>query len=228
MQRLEISVITQKEDYNMNGVTFGNYHSYNDLYLILSSKEIGSPEIKKKTVSVEGADGALDYTEYFGEVKYDNRTLNFEFSTIVPQSQFMDLYSQICNAIHGKKMKITLDADKDYYYIGRLAVSAFTNDKNIGAISVECDCEPWKYKQNDTVVTQAVSGSANITLVNGRKRAVPTITTTASMSIDLKGNKYSIGKGEYIIPALELVEGNNELTVTGTGNITFTYREGGL
>nr|DAM44167.1 MAG TPA: hypothetical protein [Caudoviricetes sp.] len=30
----------------MNGITFGNYHSYDDLHLILASKEIGAPTVK--------------------------------------------------------------------------------------------------------------------------------------------------------------------------------------
>ena len=212
----------------MNGVRFGNYHSYSDLNLILTSKEIGSPAVKKKQVEVEGASVVLDYTEYFGEVKYSNRTLRFDFSTIVPQSQLLSLYSQICDALQGQKVDISLDADPDYIYRGRLDISSFTNEKNIGSISIECDCEPFKYKASDTVVTKAVSGTTSITLNNSRKRVVPEITATASMSIVFNGNTYNIGKGTYLIPAIELKEGTNTLTVTGTGNITFRYREGGL
>lgn len=212
----------------MNGVRFGNYHSYDDLHLILISKDIGSPAAKKKQVEVEGASITLDYTEYFGEVKYGNRTLSFEFNTIVPQSQFLSLYSQICDALQGQKVDISLDADPNYIYRGRLDISSFTNDKNIGNISIECDCEPFKLKASDTVVTQAVSGTASIVLNNSRKRVVPEITATAAMTIVFNGNTYSIGSGTYILPAIELKEGANTLTVSGTGNITFKYREGGL
>ena len=64
---------------SMKGITFGNYHSYDDFGLILSSKEIGSPEPKIITIDVEGGDGVLDFTEFAGEKKFKNRTLTFHF-----------------------------------------------------------------------------------------------------------------------------------------------------
>ena len=68
----------------------------------------------------------------------------------------------------------------------------------------------------------------SITLVNSRKRVVPSITTTDSMTITFGGTSTIVNAGTFTIPTLELVEGNNTVTVTGTGNITFTYQEGGL
>jgi hypothetical protein len=107
-------------------------------------------------------------------------------------------------------------------------VSGFTNEKGIGQVQVECDCEPYKYRLAKTVVTRAVNGTDNIVLTNGRKRAVPTITTTAAMTIEYGSGSWSIGAGSYTIPELELTHGVNTVTVTGTGTITFTWQEGDL
>ena len=82
----------------MNQIKFGTYKSYDDLYLICTKKTIGSPTVKESTVEVEGGDGVLDYTEYFGDVKYNNRQLKFEFESLVPQSQFPELYSAVLDA----------------------------------------------------------------------------------------------------------------------------------
>lgn len=212
----------------MNQIKFGTYKSYDNLYLICTKKTIGSPTAKTSTVNIEGGDGVLDYTEYFGDVKYNNRQLYFEFETIVPQSQFPTLYSSILNALNGQKVQIVLDEDPDFYYVGRLAVSDFTNDRGIGSITIDCDCEPYKYKKNATVVSRSVSGSSAITLANMRKRAVPTITSNASMTYAFGGRSIQHSAGTFVIPTLELVEGNNTVTVTGTGNVSFTYQEGGL
>ena len=213
----------------MKGITFGIYHSYDDLNLILISKEIGSPTVKERKIDIEGADGALDLTDFFGEPKYENVTHKFEFQTIVPQAQFLSLFSSVKNALHGKKMRIILDGDPLFYYLGRLKVSSFTNEKNVGTISIECDCEPYKYKLAKTVVSVAVAGSATtIKLNNGRKRAVPEITTTASMTIAFDVWSVTRSAGTFVIPELELVEGENLVTVTGTGKITFTWQEGDL
>ena len=215
----------------MKGVTFNAYHSYKDLYLILTSKEIGSPPIKEQKIDIEGADGSLDLTDFFGEPKYENVTHKFTFSTIVPQSQFLSLYSAVKNALHGKKMRIILDDDPLFYYVGRIRVSEFTNDKNIGSISIECECEPFKYKLEKTVVSKAVNGAETVILTNSRKRAVPevVIASDSGLRIEYQGsNIWDLGSGSYTLPELELVEGENDVTVTGTGNITFSWQEGSL
>lgn len=215
----------------MKGITFGSLHSYNDLKLLLTSKEIGSPAVKVRKIDIEGADSALDLTDFFGEPKYEDVTHKFNFSTIVPQAQFLTWFSTVKNALHGKKLRIILDDDPLFYYMGRISVSSFTNDKNIGMISIEAYCEPYKYKLENTVVSKAVSGTQAIILTNGRKRAVPevTIATDTSIRIEYQGsNIWDLGSGSYTLPELELVEGANTVTVTGTGTITFEWQEGDL
>lgn len=210
----------------MNQIQFGQYRSYDDLYLVLSSKEIGSPEVKEYKVEIEGGDGVLDYTEYFGGVNYGNLELKFEFSTIV--QPFLNYYSQVKDLLHGKKMKITLDEDDDFYYLGRISVSSFTNEKNIGTISITCDCEPWKYKQQKTVVTKSITNSSTIVLSNMRKKVVPEITTNTTMSFAFGSSTVTHTAGTFMIPSLELSQGNNTITVTGTGTVKFEYQEGGM
>lgn len=215
----------------MKGVTFGTYHSYNDFSLILKSKEIAAPKTKTVKIDVEGADSAIDLTEFFGEPKYEDCTHKFQFSTIVPQNEFLTLFSTIKNAIHGKKMRIILDGDPLFYYVGRCFVSSFTNDKNIGTVSIECECEPYKYKAAKTVITKAVSGEDIIALTNLRKRVVPEITIEADSALHIVYDTYNVwdlGSGSYTLPELELKAGENSVSVTGTGNITFSYQEAGL
>ena len=60
----------------MRQVTFGNLKSYDDLHIVIGSKEIGMPSVKTSTIDVEGADGVIDQTEYFGRVNYGNRKIN--------------------------------------------------------------------------------------------------------------------------------------------------------
>jgi len=214
----------------LKGIKFGNYHSYDDLHLILNSKEIGAPQVKTQKINIDGADSALDLTEFFGDVKYEDVTHRFNFSTIVPQTDFLSLYSTIKNALHGRKMRIVLDDDPLFYYFGRLSVSKFTNEKNIGIISIEADCEPYKYLLNKTVVELTVSGEFVAQVPNSRKRIVPEvkIETADSIRIVYQGNIWDLGSGIYTLPELELVEGNNEITLTGTGTVTLTYQEAKL
>lgn len=216
----------------MKGILFGTLHSYRDLkLLLLPGKEIGCPEVKRLEIDVEGADGTLDYTDFFGEPKYGNVTHKFPFATIVPMNEFLSHYSIVKNALHGKKMPIILDDEPGYYYVGRLYVQPFTSEKTIGHIIIEAECEPYKYKLAKTTVTRAVAGTETITLTNARKRAVPEVTIETETSINItygSGFIWDLGPGSYTLPELELVEGNNLVTVTGTGTISFTWQEGAL
>ena len=215
----------------MNAVQFGSYHSYDDLQLILSQKTIGTPSPKTETIDIPGGDGVLDLTEFFGEVKYNNRTLTFEFSTIVPPAQFMELFKRVQNALHGKKMNIILTEDPEWYYIGRISVSEWKADRNIGKLTIDCDCEPFKYKLDKTMVQATVSNTEIVTLTNSRKRAVPEvkIESTGGIQIVYQGsNIWDLGSGSYTLPELELVEGENTVTLSGTGTITFTWQEASL
>lgn len=129
----------------MNTVTFGKHQSYDDLMLLLTEKRIGTPAPKIETVDIPGGDGVLDLTEFFGETKYKNRNLSFDFSTIVHKSLFMQVFTMVQNLLHGKKMDIYL-SDDDWYYTGRVNVNEWKADKSVGKFTVDCDCEPYKHR----------------------------------------------------------------------------------
>ena len=213
----------------MKGITFNNIHSYTEWGLLLTSQEVGSPSIKLEEVDKQGADGRLDFTDYFSGVKYDNRTLKFEFSTnSLTPAEFLELVSDIQDKLHGQLMKVVLDDDTGYFYRGRVKVGDFSWTKWLGKVVVEVEAEPYKLKKQLTTVVKAVTGTASITLTNSRKPVVPQITTTASMTVAFNGSVWAVGAGTSKIPELQLEEGDNVLTVTGTGNITFEYQEGRL
>lgn len=215
----------------MKGIMFGNIHSWRDFQLILAAKTIGTPSPKTETIDIPGGDGVLDLTEFFGEAKYGNRKLSFEFSSVVIPSDFMSLFSMVQGALHGKKLPIILDDDPGWQYIGRISLSEWKADRNIGKLTIDCDCEPYKYQISPTVVTKVISGTQTITLENSRKRVVPEVKVTSDSGLSItfgSGYLWNLASGSYLLPELELVEGDNTVTVSGTGTITFTYTQGKL
>lgn len=213
----------------MKGILFGEYHSYRDLQMILSEKEIGAPPVKKDALDIPGGDGELDLTEFFGEPKYGNATHKFTFTTI--EKDLLTQYSSVKNAIHGKKVRIVLDDDPTFFYMGRCEVSSFHDEHGVGTIIVTCDCEPYKYMDAKTVVYQAVDGVVDVKLLNSRKRAVPEVWIETAGSLNIvyqQSNIWDLASGTYTLPELELVEGENIVTVTGTGAIAFTWQEAAL
>lgn len=215
-------------------VNFDNYNSWTDFSLIRSSKTISSPEPKYIKVEVDGADGELDLTEYFGDIKYKNRKLSFNFSTQVRETKFLNLFSGIQNALHGKNMKIVLEEDPDFYYIGRVSVNEWKSNRNVGEITIDCDCEPYKYKKYKTIYTFDLTASTRYILPNLKKQVVPTFTISTPTQVVFNNSTYSIGKEgmteeqTYIIPELVLTAGDNIIDFIGNGTVKIEYQEGGL
>lgn len=209
----------------MVGVRFNDKHSFYDYGLILSSKTIEAPSVKVKNVDVTGADGVIDYTDFFGEPKFSNRKLTFVFSKCQTNSQFVDEFSTIQNELNGQKMNIRIDTDPDFYYTGRISLKA-SRSNNITKLTVTCDCQPYKLKNKKTVVE--AKRSTTVSLFNLRKRTVPTITTTAETTIIFGTRKTVLSAGQWVIPEFELMPGNNIFIIISKGTTTFEYQEGGL
>lgn len=215
----------------MNGITFGNLHSYDDFNLILLSKTITAPTPKTSIIDIPGSDGQIDLTDYFGEVFYTNRVLTFEFATKVPQRDYLRLFSDIQNQLHGKVMKIVLDEDLDYYYYGRIIVNEWKSNKRIGLITIEVDAEPYKYKTYETRIVETIKVNKDLILLNGRKQVIPTIITTSDINILFNGKSYALSQGTYSpenISDFILKHGSNIISISGNSTVTFIYQEGDL
>lgn len=212
----------------MRGLWIGDIHTYKSLGMILAKPELSAAPIKQKKIDIEGGHGSIDLTEFFGYPQYDDVTHKFTFAIL--GDDLTGQYNRIKNALHGVKDKITFDDDPTHYYMGRVFVSPLAVNNKVGTVSIECDCEPWRYKLAETVISRAVNGTDIITLTNGKKRVVPltTIATDTALHIEYGYNVWDLGAGDFRLPELELTEGENAVSVTGTGQITFTYREADL
>lgn len=213
----------------MKGVRFDGLHSYYEWGLILQEKTIESPKPKINTVEIEGADGVLDYTEFFGDVKFENRQLSFKFiKAQIILDGFLSLYSLVQDMIQGRKMQVVLDDDPAYFYLGRVSINEWKSNKNIGEIVIEVDAEPYKYKMAETTVTKIVDGTLAIMLDNSRMPTVPTITASSAMQFVFEGKTFAADAGTFRLPELQLKQGQNIVTVTGSGTVAFRYQEGRL
>ena len=209
-------------------VTFGE-HSQEEFKLIPSSIEVESPDPVTYTVDVPGRDGDLDFTEALdGRVHYKPRNISMEFYCFGEDEELSELEQNCINPLHGKKMEIFFDADPNYYYWGRLSVSWSYGD-NLDTVSIHADCDPYKYKIQETVAEYDVSGTQEINLENGGWLPVsPLIETDGEMQITFGNTIVSISPGAQKAPGLILSRGSMALTLKGTGHVKFTYREGAL
>lgn len=236
----------------VNGVTFGEYHSFKDWKLLLNEPPaIGSPEPKTSFIDIPGADGKIDATDMLtGEVAYSTRELSFTFVYLGKKDRWNKLYSQILDAIHGKRLKIILDQEPDCYYIGRINVNEWKSDIKHALISIEAEVDPYKYElcsslddwiwdtfNFETGIIREyrdlqVDGEKVLTIPGTKRPVIPVfeVITEDKNGMDVIFNEitYHLPEGASRVLNIRIKEGQNILTLIGNGKVTVEYRGGGL
>lgn len=133
----------------MKGIKFGDVHSYDDLNLVLSEVSIPPATAKTNFVDIPGGDGSVDLTEALGEVKFEDRGCKFTF-TVFPYEDFEEKKRKVSNLLNGKRCRIVVDKDPDYYWLGRCSIDEYTSDKNLHKIVVGAVVAPYKLKHDLT------------------------------------------------------------------------------
>lgn len=213
----------------MRGVYFADYHTVADWGLILSAKKIDPPTPKIVTVNIDGRDGSLDLSRALtGEIKYNDREASFSFLiTEGSQSDREYMLQTIINAIHGQRLQIIEPDFPWLYLIGECSVIDVINNKAYGSFTVKATCEPYRYYISEVIrPITLIDTETEIVLTNsGKKIVVPTIQVSGSVNIKYDNTSVSLSEGTYRLTSLMLKSGNNLLTVSGSGTVTFTYRE---
>ena len=220
--------------YIERGVLFGDVHSFRDLNLVLAPFTYTPAQPKFKYVEIPGGNGSIDATESTGEITYSDREFEFVFSVFPTDNlTFEERQTLVANAINGKRFNIIVEKDPDYYWTGRVWVDEYASNKRLKRIYVLARVAPYKLKRTETVVMATLTGEAKtIILPNECMRVCPSITLGASSTATIVYNGKTIqltesGKTKKELD-LQLTKGDNILTVTGQGEIAFTYREGAL
>lgn len=207
---------------------FDKYNTWYDWRLTLTSKSVTPPEPKTNYVQLDGAHGTLDLSEALtGEVAYNDRTLTAAFmgseGTLQDRQKTV---RQITAALHGRKVQIVEPDDPEHFFLGRVKVKTAAQYQAYIELVLEAVCEPWRYAVNETVRRVPVSGSVDAVLRNdGDKTLCPMLSVEGKVTLTIGGGTTTLTAGTYKIPELKLTTGANVVGLSGSGAVTFTYRE---
>ena len=109
---------------------------------------INPPEPKKEYVDVPGADGSIDYTEALTNVRYQNRSGSWTFLIDNGYWDWTVLYTEFMTLYQGKQVMVRLVDDPDYYYVGRIEVNQFNQNKDYSSFVINYTLEPFKIPLN--------------------------------------------------------------------------------
>ena len=217
----------------MDKVQFDGMDSYDKWGYYLAHKVIGEAEPKYNLVQVPGGVGYIDLTGALGVIGYNERELELTMKDIADHNEFIRHYSAMQADIHGKRCKVTLSDDPDYYWDGRCSVGAMEQDGIACYVTVVAICQPYKLKQSKTVVQDdSLTGEyKEIVLSNDTMPTIPTITVQQETAIQYNGATYSINTGSHRLLDIILVSGGGTIKAKapgGSGSIKIEYQEGAL
>lgn len=139
-----------------HSVTFGSMNSFSDWHLVPDGRPvIAMPEPKIVTVDIPGRNGILDLSESIRKFPvYSNRSGSLKFHVLNDKGiGWQELYRQIANYVHGRRMNVYLEDEPEWYYTGRVNVASWTsnNDGTWSDIEFNYDLEPFKYYYHTTI-----------------------------------------------------------------------------
>lgn len=205
----------------MKGAVFDSKHSKEDYGAVMNYARITPPSVKENYVDIAGGDSSIDLTEAVGGVAFADGKISFKFTLFSVQDK-----DSMKNDLHGKKVKILLERDPDFFYEGRLSVTSEERKGNLYELNLEARVKPYKMENQVTVHTEEVSSAREIILENSRMPVMPTITVNGNINIIYGGVSFKLKTGVYEIPEITFQEGINRLNVSGNGRVSLEYRKG--
>ena len=191
-----------------------------------------TPQSQSNTITVPGRNSPIRFTEALGRVAYQPRSFDMTFSMLGDRADYDLLVGQVVNQFAGKLCRVTLTEEPTLYALGTLeAAPSYEPLTGKGTLEISCiDGDAFLHHVEETVVN--FSGGGTVILANDFMPVVPVITvsaeTTLRWAIDGETFQKTVSAGTWEIPELELRHGNNTISVTSEGTVTFVYREGRL
>lgn len=129
----------------MKGAVFGDKYT-KDYGAIMNYARITPPAVKENYVDIPGGDSSLDLTETVGGIVYNDGLIDFKF-TLFDFAQKEDMK----NDLHGRRFRIILEREPDFYYDGRLSCNSESWVAGWYELFMSAKVKPYKYEIHETL-----------------------------------------------------------------------------
>lgn len=176
------------------------------------------PEPKTMQVTIPGADGVLDLSEWFAHRPlFGKRTIEF---TCYPNAaldwvEIEQSLTKLRNFLHGRAYDFKLSWDEGYTYHGRFEVDTQKMFMQGMALKVKVACEPYKSKGIVEYLLNGELGKSYV--VDGPAHdALAVITTQSNAIVNINGTSFFLSPGVWSSDAARLHNGKNTIAVNTT------------
>ena len=125
-------------------------NTWDNWHLIPTTRPVlAQPTPVYNYVEIPGADGSLDLTDYLiGRPTYSDRIGTFEFYVANDYGNWASRRAEIAAFLNGRKMKLYLEDEPQYYYEGRFFFKAWTPDASHSKVSIDYRVSPYRHLVN--------------------------------------------------------------------------------
>lgn len=230
------------------GITFDDrIHTERDWGLKLLSVYIPMPDPKTQLVDIPGGDGNIDLTELNGRPAYSDRSgIELDFDLMDRSySEWFAKYSKFAAEVHGRKVKMVLDDDPNFYYMTRLNLDGEKENRAFSQVTLTGSAEPFKYdvsatnepwlwdtfdfengvvREMDPVTISA--DNKKVTILGAGIDTAPVFVVSQAQNLQLSygGRTYTLQVGRNRFPAVRVGKSDVTLTFSGTGTFEVEYR----
>lgn len=238
------------------GATINGKHTWKDYGLVISNTDvIGIPKPKTLFVDIPGSSKRLDLSEALtGTCEYESRTLSFTLGGIGSTESWAARLSTFLNEVHGRRVRVVLDQDADYYFEGRAEVKGFERIRTLGKIELEVICDAYKWEllssaedwlwdsfNFETGIIREyknlkVNNTLTLTIPGSRISVVPSFilsnvqvsTTSPSVYVDEYQKRWNLSAGKNRFAELSIPTTGLNLTFSGVFTLTIDMKGGSL
>lgn len=210
----------------MKQIKIGDRYCYDDWGAFLAPGwSLSSAEAKTEIVEVPGRDGVIDLSEVLtGEVRYNNRYFRCQLIVPPPRKNWEETRREIEQHCNGKRVKIWTPESDTHHAIGRVSCDFMIN-RTHAVMTLTADCEPWLYRNNETVLNICVEHIFEGNLYNDFRRVMPTIETSNHIVITVNDVRYGVMAGKKYRGDIILNAGDNAFKIEGHANVKISYQE---
>ena len=228
-----------------HSVYFGDKNTWTNWFLIPDSRPVFNPP-KQKTqyLDIPGASGSIDLSEsLFPYPVFYDREGTMDFIVDNDHKAWHELYSEIMDYLHGRRMRARLEDDPNYYYEGRFSVNEWRSEESNSVISIDYRVEPYKRATAETQLISRTTTSSRVsnTIAAGSYGNAPVsprlvVSTSVSQGMTVRFVNATLGIDETLLlktgthtpPEFVLYGGAATMYFTGAGSVQVYARKGGL
>ena len=143
----------------MQGITFGDKHTFDDWGLCLVEDpfvDAAAPNLN--LLEIDGGNGYINLTEVMtGEPTYQIRKKTWKFKTDTQRDDWTDIMRDIAKSVHGQYLQIRLDEQPGGYYEGVCYVDSHSVKDKVLYINISATLQPFWYENEYTTFDETWS-----------------------------------------------------------------------